>query len=137
MKDEAALRTEIQNVVRNNEQMKSVLEERGFEVQTTRIATNSFEEWLSVADDQALQSELALFATILAEHSVMFCSIGAARSHLGLSKIPMLLNTVPVLNSSCDLVPSRDLTKADFSWFRAAAECCLKISQTSAVPKSY
>ena len=119
------------SAVRNNAKMQTVLEGKGLEIQTTRIATNSFEEWLSLDDDKAFNTELDLLSKVLKDHGIQFCSIGPAKTPGGLSRIPGILNRDPAINSSCDLLPSRDLTQADLQWFRAVADCCLQISNDS------
>lgn len=99
---------------------------KGYQVQTIRIATNSFGDWLSSSSSDLVETQLAELDSLLAGHSIDFMSLGPAR-------------TVPELNEyCCKIVESSarfscsvNLRSADVTMARAAARCILQIANLS------
>ena len=56
--------------------MQKELEAAGLEVQTTRIASNSFEDYLPLAEDAALGPQLDTLKTVLEELNINFFNLG-------------------------------------------------------------
>lgn len=117
----------------------------GYEVQTVRIATNPFGEWLinssnnQVYEDEqstnkhnvenmnntinVIQKKLYLLDQLLSEHNIDFCSLGPSMDvQHTISICPMIVNTSKRL--SC----SANINAGDVNSAQAAARCILTIS---------
>jgi len=71
-----SLREALEPACALNARMQKELEAAGFEVQTTRIASNSFEDYLPLAEDAALASQLDTLKTVLEELNINFFNLG-------------------------------------------------------------
>ena len=113
----------------------------GYEVQTVRIATNPFREWLMNTSDNedeqstkkynaenmntmdVIQKRLNLLDQLLSEHNIDFCSLGPSMDiQHTISICPMIVNTSKRL--SC----SANINAGDVNSAQAAARCILTIS---------
>jgi uncharacterized protein (UPF0210 family) len=75
---------------------------RGYEVQTTRIATNSFEEFLPVADGpEACEACAKELVAALDELGVDFFNLGPATTAAGRALLVPLLKLSPRLTATC------------------------------------
>lgn len=100
------------------------LTDAGYEVQTLRIATNPFGEYLpTVSEPTKLKTRLSKFDAILEKHSVEFCSLGPATRPEEVDCCSIIVSTSHRLSCSTDLIID-DITMA-----RKAAECMKTISQ--------
>uniref|UniRef100_A0A7S4PK32 Uncharacterized protein n=1 Tax=Guillardia theta TaxID=55529 RepID=A0A7S4PK32_GUITH len=124
MRDDGELDRIIEQGVKNNKTMESELVARGFEVQSLRISTNSFEDYLSIDDDHKFAQELELIRNTLSRHGANFFNFGPARSAIGLSRVPSLLESMELAFASCDLLPSQSLDEIDLAWMGKVADCC-------------
>ena len=98
----------------------------GFEVQTTRIATNSFEEWCNVADATATLDALRTIDKELVRLNVNLFNAGPARSADGLALAPQIIALGPRISCTGVLSDPLDLDGAG-----KIAEAILTISQTT------
>ena len=71
------LETKLEKHVGFLREMESELGQAGYLVQTLRIATNPFGEWLNERIDR-----LKTLDTLLASHKIDFCSVGPANNHV-------------------------------------------------------
>ncbi|KAK8809653.1 hypothetical protein WA158_000596 [Blastocystis sp. Blastoise] len=74
----------------NNVHAKSVFEKEGYEVQTLRITTNSFEDYCE-NDREAILNKMEELAKIVNDIEVSYFSLGNAKTILGMSVIPDIL----------------------------------------------
>ena len=111
-----------------------------YDVQTIRIAFNSFEEWLlptqahsdvplanaSVAHlDASVQKKLDILQQLLLKYNISFCSLGACRKSENLRYIPHILNqSYP--GFACSYGAGIQSTMDDFL---RAAETCVELSK--------
>jgi hypothetical protein len=125
--------------------LETKLIEIGYEVQTVRIATNPFGEWLMNSSDNyvdedklstnkqnaesmnntinVIQKKLYLIDQLLSEHNIDFCSLGPSMDvQHTISICPMIVNTSKRL--SC----SSNVNAGDVNSAQAAARCILTIS---------
>ena len=99
------------------------LVDAGYEVQTLRIATNPFGEYLAASEPERLKEQLSKLDEILKENSIEFCALGPATSPQEVDCCPIIVSTSHRLSCSTDLIVD-DVTMA-----RKAAECMKIISQ--------
>ena len=105
----------------------------GYEVQTVRIATNPFGEYLSPVavpstttgsvDCLLLERQLKQLNEELAKHNIDFCALGPARTLEELSCCPFIVSSSHRLSCSADVASGTDVEFA-----RGAAECMQKIA---------
>jgi uncharacterized protein (UPF0210 family) len=100
--------------------VEEALVEQGYTVQTVRIATNPFGEWLPMED---LEEQLARLDSILAQHEIEFCSLGPARTLQELEHF-----CCNIVKSSPRFSCSANLVSADVVMAKAASRCILKIA---------
>jgi len=100
------------------------LVDAGYEVQTLRIATNPFGEYLPAASEpEKLKEQLSQLDEILKENSIEFCALGPATSPQEVNCCHIIVSTSHRLSCSADLIED-DVTMA-----RKAADCMKTISQ--------
>jgi uncharacterized protein (UPF0210 family) len=125
--------------------LETKLIEIGYEVQTVRIGTNPFGEWLMNSSDNhideaeqstnkhntenmnntmdVVQKKLHLIDQLLSEYNIDFCSLGPSMDvQYTISICPMIVNTSKRL--SC----SANVNAGDVNSAQAAARCILTIS---------
>ena len=105
--------------------MEKELGSAGYVVQTIRIATNPFGEWLlkNEADATNQLSRLGLIDNLLKEHQIEFCSVGPARSRDEAQYCPAIVAKSHRFSCSM-IVDSGDVDAAS-----CAAETILTISK--------
>jgi uncharacterized protein (UPF0210 family) len=102
-------------------QVEEALVQQGYTVQTVRIATNPFAEWLPMEID--LDEQLARLDSLLAKHGIEFCSLGPARTLQELEHY-----CCNIVKSSPRFSCSVNLASADVVMAKAASRCILKIA---------
>lgn len=105
-------RETLQAAAKFNETAAARFTAGGFEVQTTRIAANSFEEWCDVKDAEAT---LAAFRTITSELKKLDCSFfnaGPARSAAALEVVPDVIALGSRISCSGALADPHDRSQA-------------------------
>lgn len=105
------------NFLRDGE---SQLINAGYEVQTIRIATNPFGEWLvpmSDGEDDIL-SKLHILNKLLSDCHISFCSLGPSKAEHTTSICPIIVSIAPGRFSCSANIEAGDITAA-----RATAEC--------------
>lgn len=111
--------------------VESVLMERGYTVQTVRIATNPFGFWLPIEDDSSLSASeaeevLRALDRWLHDKRIEFCSLGPAHSIRQVEELcPLIVRTSS--RFSC----SAELDAADVDMARACARSVQKIAYTT------
>ena len=98
----------------------------GYEVQTTRIATNSFEEWCDVSDSAATLEAFRTLDSLLVELGVGLFNAGPATSAAALSLVPKIVQLGGRINCTGALTDPLDANGA-----LALAATILEISQST------
>eukprot|EP00960_Hanusia_phi_P068601 766888-Hanusia_phi.AAC.3 len=83
VQDKPKLVKAIEECVRNNRNMEAKLVERGFEVQSLRISTNSFEDYMTIDNEEKFAQDLDLIKTTVSQCGATFFNFGPARSETG------------------------------------------------------
>lgn len=120
--DGALLENKIQEASKFLCSMENKLTTAGYEVQTLRIATNPFGEYLASAFELRLQ----LLQSLLSKYKVSFCSLGPARSVYEVSRCPKIVEA----GMTC----SAAIGENDVIMAKAVADCMLKISKLNDPP---
>jgi uncharacterized protein (UPF0210 family) len=115
------LRGKIAKAARFLRHAERTLTQTGYTVQTVRIATNPFGEWL--AEDNA-QGRLQQLDSALEEHQISFCALGCAETSQEVQRL-----CAPIVAFSSKFSCSANLRQHDTDMARAAASCILQISR--------
>lgn len=109
--------------------LQAELEQAGYEVQTVRIATNPFGEWIqSSREDTGInlveaKARLQCLNQLLEKHGITFCAIGPGQSNEEIQSLCLtIIETCPYV--SC----SATVAAGDVEAARATAQCILKIA---------
>ena len=125
------------------QRMEVMLTEAGYEVQTLRIATNPFGEWMLPGDEgdtpplagtastahlspddlNIAQTRLQQLNERLTHHKIGFCALGPARTVAEIACCPWIVETGGSLSCSADIQAN------DVSMAQAAASCVIEIAQ--------
>ena len=108
--------------------LKSHFEDFNYTVQTVRIATNPFEEYLcnpnESFDVNDVSSRLSEFDAILNKYDIQFCSLGPSNDPENICNLcPLIVQSSPRFSCSAN-VGANDIKAA-----QAASECVIKISK--------
>lgn len=123
------------HIIRCAEVLQTVqleLENGGYEVQTIRIATNPFGEWLHDGGDPSHMTKtashrLVTLASLLAEHDIQFCSLGPAETiEETMTLCPLIIAASPCFSCSTNVTDMKSAT--------AASQCILAISKLDVAP---
>lgn len=118
------LETKIQKTAQALCKIVTFLSTSGYDVQTFRIATNPFKEYLPVATESVkLKQCLSQLDSILEANDVQFCSLGNAVTEYDIDCIPHIISTSHRFSCSADIKSGQDISMA-----KSAAECIQKIS---------
>ena len=104
-----------------------------YSVQTVRIATNPFDEWLlpqtddETSSEQEVEQRLGLLDSILGQHDIDFCSLGPAQSVQATKFCPIIVASSPRMNCSVD-ISSAAFPTMNIDIARAAARCIRTIA---------
>lgn len=108
--------------------LEAVLISHDYEVQTIRMALNSFEEWnpsLNMDFFETIDRELASLIVDL-------CAIGSCSSIESIHLLPEVLNRFPRFSSSVHFPKTNPNEIApDFKYLLPVAECCLRIADNA------
>lgn len=119
------LKNKIQKCSELLNEMERSLIGKGYELQTKRIATNPFDEWLTDTDISMdkVKHHLQLLDSILETYGIEFCSLGPAQTVFS----SQFCGTI--VSSSHRFSCSADVSAANTEEANAAAENILAISQ--------
>jgi uncharacterized protein (UPF0210 family) len=112
--------TKLQNAIRVGKKVQNNLIEHGYDVQTVRIATNPFPDWISTIN---VTNDLERVDTILRQSQLEFCALGPA---LQASDIPLCIK---IVEHSPRFSCSASLRATDVGMARALAKGILQISE--------
>lgn len=104
---------------------EKTLTDGGYEVQTLRIATNPFGEYLDPAN---IQEQLTELDETLQSFGIEFFALGPATTVQEIQSCPQIVSTSHRLSCSVNLVPD------DFEMARRSAECMKTISKLDCAP---
>jgi len=110
-----------------NGKAKKVFEEACLEVQTTRIATNSWEEYTVGLTDTKIPDEIQRLDNFCQRHGISFFSIGFAQSPERLKLIPEIIKRTSAL--SCSAGIGNHEKGIDFENAKLAAGIIRRISE--------
>lgn len=96
----------------------------GYTVQTIRIATNPFGEWLDCDNNQQMKQKLQQLDTLLEQYGIEFCSLGPANTFDEINNC-----IVPIISISHRFSCSSNLRPNDSKTANAIAAIILQISQ--------
>ncbi|MBF2004956.1 MAG: DUF711 family protein [Chlorogloeopsis fritschii C42_A2020_084] len=119
----------IKQAVEFNQQAKYVFEKFGYEVQTTRIATNSWEEYLQDLSTNEIISKIQTLENICQELNISFFNIGYANQPQTIAIIPDINKNTSVIYASSKIGDSK--TGINFENARESAKAIKRISQES------
>lgn len=108
---------------------RELVNKSGYEVQTVRIATNPFGEWLYDTPESTKMLETAefrldLLTFLLKEQDIDFCSLGPAQTVEEISTLcSMIVKRAPCFSCSANIDSVESAT--------AAAQCILDLSKTT------
>ena len=88
------------------------LTEAGFEVQTTRVATNSFEDYVDVSDRAAAMSTFRQIDAECVSLGIGLFNVGPARTPEGLALVPDIIKLGPRLSASGEMPDPLDAPAA-------------------------
>jgi uncharacterized protein len=110
-----------------NQQAKLIIEEHGYEVQTTRIATNSWEEYLHGLSKSEILNEIQLLEEVCRNLNISFFSLGYASQPETIALIPEIIKNTSILYTSSKI---GDRTSGiNFKNARESAKVIQRISQ--------
>jgi uncharacterized protein (UPF0210 family) len=119
------LETKISKYATFLKQTEQTLKDAGYEVQTLRIATNPFGEYLNPG---AIKDQLSELDETLKTFQIEFFALGPATDATEILCCPEIVSTSHRLSCSVDLSPD------DFEMARKAAECMKRISELDNAP---
>jgi uncharacterized protein (UPF0210 family) len=126
------LRLHIEQCAEVLQRVQLELENEGYEVQTVRIATNPFGEWLHDGGNPSQMTKTAshrldLLASLLAEHDIQFCSVGPADTLEEITTLcPQIIASSPFFSCSANVTGLKSAT--------AASQCIVTISKLDEAP---
>lgn len=110
-----------------NRKVKLSFEENGYEVQTTRIATNSWEEYISVSSKNETISEIQKIDQICLSYDVGFFNIGYAQHPDNILLSPEIIANTSVISCSAKIGDTG--SGINFENAKASAETIKRISK--------
>ena len=106
--------------------LEQELTEVGYEVQTLRLVTNPFGQWMTSNNDETssalLSSRLDCWNQLMEKHGITFCSVGSA------SSIEEISLCVPIIKSSPYISCSAHVPAGDVAAAQAVAKCIKDVS---------
>ncbi len=110
-----------------NQIAKDFLEQQGYEVQTTRIVTNSWAEYLSDLSNAEIINQIQQLEQICQNLNVSFLSIGYASSPEKIAIIPEINKNTAIIHCSSKIGDSQ--TGVNFENARESAKVIKRISE--------
>ncbi|MBD0266070.1 MAG: DUF711 family protein, partial [Tolypothrix sp. Co-bin9] len=83
-----------------NQEAKLIIEEQGYEVQTTRIATNSWEEYLYRFSKSEIINEVKIIEEVCQSLNISFFSLGYASQAESIAIIPDIIKNTSIFYTS-------------------------------------
>ena len=117
------VRSKIQKASATLAIVEEALINKGYEVQTRRIATNPFGEYLS-SDEEILKTQLVELNSFLHDANIDFFAVGPAKTISEVESCPTIVSSSHRISCSAALRDGNDVIMAT-----KAAECMKKISQ--------
>jgi hypothetical protein len=114
---------------RFNLRAKHFFEKRGFEVQSVRISTQPWPEYLGGLGGGEIVRTVEKIEELAADHGVTFVSIGAAAQPRHIDLLPEIIGRTKNVSASASLGDSQK--GVDYTAARAAARVIIKISRTT------
>jgi uncharacterized protein len=112
-----------------NRQAKLIIEEQGYEVQTTRIATNSWEEYLDGLSKIKILNQVKRIEEVCQNLNISFLSLGYASQPETIALIPDIIKNTSILYTSSKI--GNRLSGINFENARESAKVIQRISQES------
>ncbi|MGI2906851.1 DUF711 family protein [Tolypothrix sp. VBCCA 56010] len=109
-----------------NQQAKLIIEEQGYEVQTTRIATNSWEEYLDGLSQIEILKEVKILEEVCQNLNISFFSLGYASQPETIALIPEIIKNTSIFYSSSKI---GDRAGINFENAKESAKVIQQISQ--------
>lgn len=109
--------------------VQAELQKSGYEVQTVRVATNPFGEWMYAVSSPSSKLDIAkarlgMLTALLEEQDIQFCSLGPAVNVEEISTLcATIVRTAPCFSCSANIDTVESAT--------AAARCILELSKTT------
>ncbi|MFQ4140864.1 DUF711 family protein [Chlorogloeopsis sp. ULAP02] len=119
----------IKQAVEFNQQAKYLFEKFGYEVQTTRIATNSWEEYLRDLSTNQIISKIQTLENTCQELNISFFNIGYANQPQTIAIIPDINKNTSVIYASSKIGDSKTGINFENAW--ESAKAIKRISQES------
>ncbi|MBD2608348.1 DUF711 family protein [Scytonema hofmannii FACHB-248] len=110
-----------------NQQAKLIIEEQGYEVQTTRIATNSWEEYLDGLSKSEIINQVKVIEEICQNLNISFFSLGYASQRSTIALIPDIIKNTSILYTSSKI--GDRISGINFENARESAKVIQRISQ--------
>jgi len=117
----------IKSVAEFNQKAKAFFEQRGYHVQTTRIATNSWEEYLSGIASEKMVNEIGNIEKICLSLHVSFFNIGYASSAEKIATCSEIIKNTSVISCSSKIGDFE--SGVDFENAKASAKVIKRISE--------
>jgi len=86
-----------------NQKVKDIFEKEGYEVQTTRISTNSWEEYLTKFSTKQIINKIKEIEQICKEFNVSFFNIGYASVPKNIAIIPEINKNTSIISCSAKI----------------------------------
>ena len=96
-------RGEIEEAAEFNQIAKKILEQEGYEVQTTRIATNSWEEYTPDLSKSQIVNAIKNIEKICKQQDVSFFNIGPATQPGSIELIPEIIQSSTLISASAEI----------------------------------
>ncbi|MFH1315800.1 MAG: DUF711 family protein [Candidatus Uhrbacteria bacterium] len=109
-----------------NQKAKETYEKEEYEVQTTRIATNSWEEYATGLSDKEVVSEIVAIEAVAKKHGVSFFNIGYSQTPSKTLLISEINKNTSIISASAKVAHKNQI---DFENTKAAAKTIKKIAQ--------
>ncbi len=110
-----------------NRNAQALFEQEGYRVQTTRIATNSWEQYLQGSTDGEILHEIHKIEKICGDLDIVFFNLGYANTPEGIRICSEIVKTTSVISCSGKIGDSEN--GIDFANAKAAARTIKRISQ--------
>ena len=112
-----------------NQQAKLYFQEQGYEVQTTRIATNSWEEYLYGLSKSEIINQVKIIEEVCQNLNISFFSLGYASQPEMIALIPDIIKNTSIFYTSSKI--GDRLSGINFENARESAKVIQRISQES------
>ena len=110
-----------------NHQAKLIIEEQGYEVQTTRIATNSWEEYLDGLSKGQIINQVKRIEEVCQNLNISFFSLGYASQRSTIALIPDIIKNTSILYTSSKI--GERTSGINFENAKESAKVIQRISQ--------